>query len=207
MEAQKAMGCINPGIFGCKDRGEVSEEAKDTSVLRPASGRVPPVRHDHKSDRSAYDRFPELEVEHDGTKKVTDKVRVISLGSYNVAIPGGWRHRTEVESNQRVITSIYHPNGIGTLKFTLLTSPIVVTREILRNMTNVDLSITLTWQDWGDYSGYQYNYFESGVFYKQWWLVNGGAILFITYSCDPELKDIETEEINTMINSITVNKP
>ena len=54
MEAQKAMGCNNPGIFGCKDRGEVSEEAKDTSVLRPASGRVPPIRHDDKSDRSAY---------------------------------------------------------------------------------------------------------------------------------------------------------
>ena len=71
-------------------------------------------------------------------------------------------------------------------------------------MTNVDASTPLTWQKWGDYSGYQYDYLERGSFYRQWWLVNERAMMFITYQCDPESKDSETEEIDKIVRSITV---
>ena len=71
MQAQEAMGCNNPGVFGCKDKGELSEEAKDTSVLRPANGREPPNRNDDKTDRSAYDRFPKLEIDNEGENQDT----------------------------------------------------------------------------------------------------------------------------------------
>ena len=74
-------------------------------------------------------------------------------------------------------------------------------------MTNVDSSEPLTWQSWGDYSGYQYEYLERGSFYRQWWLVNERTIIFITYNCNPESKDIEIDEINKIVNSITVYKP
>ena len=77
---------------------------------------------------------------------VADKARLTSLGSFEMAIPGGWRHSTEAELGQGVMTSIDHPEGTGTLKFKSLTLPQVVTRKILRNMTNVDSSITLDWQ-------------------------------------------------------------
>jgi len=133
---------------------------------------------------------------------VTDKARLISLGSFNIAIPGGWRHRKEAESDQRVTTIIYHPDGVGTLKFMSLTAPKVVTREILRNMTNVDSSITLNWQMWGDFSGYQYDYTEDGAFYLQWWLTNQEEILFFVYSSDSQ-DDSERKVINGIVTSIT----
>jgi len=46
---------------------------------------------------------------------------------------------------------------------------------------------------------------ENGVFYRQWWLANERTILFITYQCDPEAIDIETEVIDKIVQSITVN--
>jgi hypothetical protein len=72
-------------------------------------------------------------------------------------------------------------------------------------MTNVDSSIPLAWQNWGDYSGYQYDYSEGGSFYKQWWLVNERTLIFIVYDSNTEITDIENDEINTIVNSVTVN--
>ncbi len=135
----------------------------------------------------------------------------LSFPYFRIEVLPGWQQSIDSESPThqwlREQISIYRPNGGGILKMRSYDAHRLVSKGTLRNMTNVEISKSLTWQDWGDYSGYQYSYFESGKFYRQWWLANGRTILFITYSCDPELKDIETEEINKMINSITVNKP
>jgi len=45
--------------------------------------------------------------------------------------------------------------------------------------------------------------FESASFYRQWWLVSERTILFVVYQCDPESRDIETEEIDMIVRSIT----
>ena len=132
---------------------------------------------------------------------VVDKARLISLGSFEMAIPGGWRHRTEAESDQG-LTSIYHPEGAGTLKLKSLTLPQVVTREVLRSMANVDSSITLSWQMWGDFNGYQYDYSEDGTFYRQWWLTSQEELLFFVYSSDSQ-DDSEREVINGIVASLT----
>ena len=129
--------------------------------------------------------------------------KVISLGSYNIVIPGEWFYKTEAKSGQRVITTIYHPDGIGTLQFmSLFTAPKVVTQEILRNMTNVDSSKSLNWQKWGDFSGYQYDYSEDGTIYWQWWLTNLEEILFFVYNTDSQ-DDSERNVINSIVTSIT----
>jgi len=128
---------------------------------------------------------------------------IISLGSYNIAIPGEWVHNTEAKSNQRVITTIHRPDGAGTLKFMLMnTAPKVVTQEILRNMTNVDSSISLNWQKWGDYNGYQYDYTENGMNYHQWWLANQEDILLFVYSGN-SLDESERDVINRIVTSVT----
>jgi hypothetical protein len=74
-------------------------------------------------------------------------------------------------------------------------------------MTNVGWSTPLVWQIWGDNSGYQYDYWERPSFYRQWWLANENGIIFIIYNSNTESKDIEIDEINEIVNSISVNKP
>lgn len=66
---------------------------------------------------------------------------------------------------------------------------------------------SLTFQRWGDYEGYQYDYVEGASFYRQWWLANESAVIFITYQCDAELSDLETDAIDGMVGSLSATTP
>jgi len=77
----------------------------------------------------------------------------------------------------------------------------MVSKEILRNLTNVDSSILLDWQSWGDLSGYHYEHIESGTLYRQWWLTNQQMLLFIVYSSESQDYS-EVEVTNRMVNSV-----
>ena len=131
----------------------------------------------------------------------------LSFPSFRIEIQDGWEHSIEngPGDDWGSVISLRHLDGVGILKMGSYDAPAVVGEDILRNMTNVDASTPLAWQNWGDYSGYQYSYFEGGSFYRQWWLTNQRTILLITYQCDPESKDIETEEIDRIVRSLTAD--
>ncbi len=61
--------------------------------------------------------------------------------------------------------------------------------------------------EWGDHSGYHSDYLERGSFYRQWWLAIERTIIFFVYESNTESKNIEIDEINKIVNSISVNKP
>ncbi len=134
----------------------------------------------------------------------SSNAETLSFPSFRIEIEDGWVHNVEngPGGDSRSVISLRHPNGVGVLKMGSYDAPAVVSEAILRNMTNLESSIPLTWQNWGDYSGYQYHYLERGSFYRQSWLANERTIIFITYQCDPESKDIETEEIDKIVRSI-----
>ncbi len=139
----------------------------------------------------------------------TSNAETLSFPSFRIEVEDGWVHSLErgpqAHSELGELINIYHPNGNGILKMQSYSAPDFVSEEILRNMTNVALSTPLTWQNWGDYSGYQYDYSEGGSFYRQWWLANERTIIFIVYDSDTESRDIEIDEIDKIVNSITVN--
>ena len=97
---------------------------------------------------------------------------ILSFPSFQIEIQDGWEHSIESlpGNDSRSMISLRHPDGVGILKIGSYDALAVVSEDILRNMTNLDSSIPLTWQNWGDYSGYQYDYLERGSFYRQWWL-------------------------------------
>ena len=132
----------------------------------------------------------------------------LSFPSFQIEIRDGWEHTMETVpgDNWGSVISLSHPNGVGSLKILPYDAP-AVSQDRLRNLTNVEFSVPLTWQNWGDYSGYQYDYLERGSFYRQWWLTNERTILFITYQCDPGSRDIETEEIDNIVRSIMTTPP
>ena len=104
------------------------------------------------------------------------------------------------------LISIYRPGGVGVLRIQSYLAPGDVSRVVLRNLTNVEASTRLRWQEWGDFSGYEYSYTERNSFYKQWWLKNERTILFITYDCDADGQQIEFEAIDKMVKSIKMNR-
>ncbi len=141
----------------------------------------------------------------------TSNAETLSFPSFRIEVEDGWVHSLESgpQAHNAIgeLINIHHPNGHGILKMQLYSAPDFVSKEILRNFTNVDWSTPLIWQNWGEYSGYQYDYSEGGSFYRQWWLADERTIILIVYDSNTESKDIEIDDINKIVNSITINKP
>ena len=133
-------------------------------------------------------------------KVVRDRNTSTQLGSFEISMPSGWRHSSSY-SGQGETTRVFRSGGKGTLRLRSLPGLPMVSKEILRNLTNVDSSILLDWQSWGDLSGYHYEYIESGTLYRQWWLTNQQMLLFIVYSSESQDYS-EVEVTNRMVNSV-----
>ncbi len=140
----------------------------------------------------------------------SSSAETLAVSSFQIEVEDGWVHSIERgpqahhEWEDRI--SIYHPNGNGILKVQFYSTPYLVSKDRLRNMTNVEWSTPLVWQNWGDNSGYQYDYSERGSFYRQWWLADEYGIIIIVYNSNTESKNIEIDEINEIVSSITVNR-
>lgn len=134
---------------------------------------------------------------------------ILAFPSFQLEVEDDWAHSVQngeqVHDEAGSLISIYHPDGNGVLKIRRYTAPIIVGRETLRNMTNVDSSTLLTWQAWGDYSGYQHDYSEGGSFYRQWWLANEMTIMLIVYESATESADVEFEQVSKIVNSIKIS--
>ena len=131
----------------------------------------------------------------------------LSFPFFLIEIPDSWEQSIEKGPNENSVSviSVRDHNGPGILRMRSYDAPNAVSEDRLRNLANVGPSTPLAWKRWGDYAGYQHNYTENRVFYRQWWIANDRTILFITYQCDPGSRDIETEKIDKIVHSLTVN--
>ena len=68
---------------------------------------------------------------------------------------------------------------------------------------NLPLTIPLTLQRWGDFSGYQHDYVEGASFLRLWWLANDSVVIFVAYKCGVEMQEHETEAIDAMVRSLS----
>ena len=127
---------------------------------------------------------------------------LITVGAAEFVIPEGWYHEKEMNAG-RLTVNVYHPDSPGVLKLSSMKIPSPTTGERLRNLTNVDLSLDLEWQTWGDYSGYQYDYSEKGKSFRQWWLMNEEEILFLVYKSD-DRDGADDKVINGIVSSINL---
>ena len=101
--------------------------------------------------------------------------------------------------------NVSHPDRQGVLKLSSLKIPAPTTMERLRNLTNVDSSVDLDWESWGDYSGYQYDYSERGKSFRQWWLMKEEEILFVVYKSGIR-DDPKNEVIDTIVGSLNLTE-
>jgi hypothetical protein len=132
--------------------------------------------------------------------------KVIALGSFEIAIPAGWLYKTVTKINMQVVTQIFHPDKDGVFEVgSIISLPGKPAQDRMRLLTNVDSSIDLTWQKWGELRGYQYEYAEAGKFYRQWWLTNQNMIMAVVYSS--KVKDDSVRNvIDDMVNSLAISK-
>ena len=137
----------------------------------------------------------------------TVESKVISLGSFELAIPDGWQYETTTQPNKQVVSQIFHPDKDGIFQISSIISlPGKPTQNRMRLLTNVDSSIDLPWQKWGKLSGYQYEYTEAGKFYRQWWLTHHNKIMFVVYSSkvkDESVRNVIDEMVKSLHFEVT----
>jgi hypothetical protein len=133
----------------------------------------------------------------------------LDLSWFRIDLPDGWTYSVETgPGDQRGdVVTFRHADDHGHLKIMSYEAPVAITADRLRTMTNVDASVSLTWQNWGEFAGYQYAYEEQGAFYRQWFLVNGQTLLLVTYQGDPVTRDRVAADLDRMIRSLMVNTP
>ncbi len=131
----------------------------------------------------------------------TSYAELLELTTFRIDIKDGWTY--EIDSGNRKQIDIFHPDRNSSLTLITISAPALVTADTLRNMTNVDLSVPLTWQQWGDYAGYQYDYAEGDSFFRQWWLARDAEVLLVVYTSNAISDDVEIDVINRMVNSIS----
>jgi hypothetical protein len=132
----------------------------------------------------------------------------VSVDAFKIEIEDGWVHLIEPapasDPNRGESIRIHHPNGPGVLDIGSYASHGPVQPEVLRNLTNVPLTTPLTLQRWGDFSVYQHDYVEGTSFLRQWWLANDNVVILVTYKCEVEMRELETDVIDAMVRSLSV---
>ncbi len=132
----------------------------------------------------------------------------LSQPFFRIEVDNGWVYRikkgpqTQDLISWGDVVSIHHPDRPGVLEIQSLRAPTVDPMR-LREMTNVDWSVQLDWESWGDdFSGYQHSYSENGSFHRQWWLTDGKTIVFFVHGSGVESNQAETNEIDEIVRSI-----
>lgn len=122
----------------------------------------------------------------------------------SIELPEGWHSKSEIMLNKLAVRRIFNPDIDGIMRIKTMVTRGKPSRTTVRNMTNLDSSINLQWQQWGGLAGYQHDYIEQGKLYRQWWLVHRNSIIFVVYSSNVLDKSLD-DVIDKMVRSLAVS--
>ncbi|HIF87110.1 MAG TPA: hypothetical protein EYQ30_09840 [Gammaproteobacteria bacterium] len=133
----------------------------------------------------------------------------LSLQEFSVDIPDDWNHgidelRFANSPGFGATITISRPGDSGELTIVSYQSPVIADESVLRNFTNVDSSVQLDLEEWGDFAGYRYSYRENDAYFLQWWLSNRTTILILVYESETAVTPGEIQIIESMVASIRV---
>jgi len=130
--------------------------------------------------------------------------------SLRIEIDSGWTYSERAAPSGSTFghqVSVRHPNGVGVLHLQAYDAPVAVSDDALRRLTNVPLVESLVKGHWGDFPGYRHDYIEGGLFHRTWWLAKGPNVVLITYECDVDKRHVEIDQIEAIVQSLTLTSP
>jgi hypothetical protein len=133
----------------------------------------------------------------------------LSFQEFSVDIPDDWNYgidelRFANSPGFGATITISRPGDSGELTIVSYQSPVIADESVLRNFTNVDSSVQLDLEEWGDFAGYRYSYRENDAYFLQWWLSNRTTILILVYESETAVTPGEIQIIESMVASIRV---
>jgi hypothetical protein len=133
-------------------------------------------------------------------------------GWFRLTLPDGW----EVDEEETPV-AIYHPDGVGALQVTAETprplppggriDVFLMLRAFLKQ-TGVDFDETLAVRSTErglDRAFYEYaaeSPEEGEVLWRSWMVTNHDLVVFLTYACREEDKDLERAAVDAIVGSL-----
>ncbi|MGB7068404.1 MAG: DUF3805 domain-containing protein [Pyrinomonadaceae bacterium] len=125
-------------------------------------------------------------------------------GRYTLNYPNRW----EVESDEDCVTFSKIRNGVGALQISAYETDIPRSAEdsLREHFEDEKVVAEISAQIADDSSQTATGYYEKeGLYSKVWFVTNDNCLLFITYNCDSKSKTIETEDVNSIVESVRLN--
>lgn len=118
---------------------------------------------------------------------------------WEVSLPDHW----EVEADEDS-TSLYDPDGPGTLQISAMRQQDTITEDDLRAMAADHLEAGAEPEDveLGDFDGFVLRYDTEGEYWSEWYLKTEDCMLFITYACALEDEGEEEDVIEAVLDTL-----
>ena len=133
---------------------------------------------------------------------------------YSISYPDDWT--VDPEEDPPVI---YHPDGVGVLHVTNQTAidhkegeridPYLMLRAFLRQ-TGVDVDGVVTIRgvdngaEWAETEHVEESPEEGEVFWRSWFFTNQEIIVFLTYACKVDDKELEKKAVDQIVGSLVL---
>ena len=127
-------------------------------------------------------------------------MNVLETEWWTLALPPEWWAESEEDS-----ILVGDQDHVGCIEIsTLHKEEGIFDAQSAREIASTETEQPLNWQptSLGEFAGVVSSYVEDGVAIREWYVVNGSVLLFITYSCDEENRDMDDAAVNEMLDTL-----
>ena len=119
---------------------------------------------------------------------------------WSVQLPTNWL----VEEGEECV-SLYSPTGVGALQISAYRKDDgVVTDKLLLGFVNKEQNLQNAVPEsvhCGELTGFTISHVEDGTFWQKWWIGKGRLLLFVTYNCKVENREVELATVSTIFGT------
>src|SRR5258705_9121520 len=110
---------------------------------------------------------------------------------WSISLLPAWRAEQEESS-----TSIWSEHGVGALQVSAYKNDRSVLGKDLAQLSEGEYPSGVPVSDFksSGFKGLQVSFSQNGKYWRKWWLHDGPLLLFVTYNCNAEDQDVQTEQ-------------
>jgi hypothetical protein len=131
-------------------------------------------------------------------------MNVLETQWWTLALPPEWWAESEEDS-----ILVGDQDDVGCIEIsTLHKEEGVFDAQAAHDIANTESEQSLNWQQasLGEFEGVVSSYVEDDAAIREWYVVNGSVLLFITYSCDEENCGMDDAAVNELLDTLMLTE-
>jgi hypothetical protein len=132
-------------------------------------------------------------------------MNVLETEWWNLALPPEWWAQSEEDS-----ILIGDQDEVGCIEIsTLHKEEGAFAQDMVRSIAQQESEQQLDWRSvvLGEFAGVTASYVQEGTAVREWYVVNGSLLLFITYSCAEDNRGMDDAAVDEILETLMVVEP